>query len=198
PTTIAAGGSYTVHVVATTSANECGPVSNTASASATNEKAADNGNNSATASVTVNCPDIKVEKTADAGTVSAGDEIGFTVTLSNIGAGNASGLSFTDSLPSGLSWTIDPASSGAPLVSGNLDYSPTSLAAGASATVHVKATTTSANCGTVSNSASAAATNENATDTANNNATASVQVQCPDLSVTKTKDASPVSAGDAI
>jgi uncharacterized repeat protein (TIGR01451 family) len=74
-------------------------VSNTASASATNEKASDNTNNSATASVTVQCPDIKVEKTADAATVNAGDQIGFTVTLSNIGTGQANGVSFTDALP---------------------------------------------------------------------------------------------------
>jgi uncharacterized repeat protein (TIGR01451 family) len=98
PTTIAAGGSSTVHVVATTSSANCGPVSNTASASATNEKASDNTNNSATASVTVQCPDIKVEKTADAATVNAGDQIGFTVTLSNIGTGQANGVTFTDAL----------------------------------------------------------------------------------------------------
>ena len=56
------------------------------------KKASDNGNNSANASVTVNCPDVKVTKVANpVGPVSAGDDIGFDVTLSNIGAGNAAG-----------------------------------------------------------------------------------------------------------
>jgi len=187
-----------VHVKATTSADNCGPVSNTASASATNEKSTDTGNNSATASVTVLCPDIKVEKTADAASVSAGDQIGFTVKVSNIGSGNAVGLTFTDTLPAGLTWTIDPASTGWSIAGGNLVYTPTTLAAGASTTVHVKATTSSNNCGSVSNTASASATNEKASDTTNNTATASVTVLCPDLVVSKLADASPVNAGQPI
>jgi uncharacterized repeat protein (TIGR01451 family) len=200
PTTLAAGFSTTVHITATTSAANCGPVSNTASASATNEKASDNGNNSATASVTVNCPDVKVTKVANpVGPVSAGEDIGFDVTLSNIGAGNAAGVSFTDTLPAGLTWTITPASAGWSIVSGALVYTPTTLAAGFSTTVHVQATTSSANCGPVSNTASATATNEKSTDTANNSATASVTVNCPDIKVTKVANpVGPVSAGDDI
>src|SRR4029079_9031670 len=198
PTTLAAGANTTVHVKATSSADNCGTVSNTASATATNEKASDNTNNSATASVLVKCPDIKVEKTADAPSVSSGDQIGFTVTVSNIGTGNAAGLSFTDALPAGLTWTIDPASTGWSIAGGNLVYTPTTLAAGASTTVHVKATTSSNNCGSVSNTASASATNEKASDTTNNTATASVTVLCPDLVVSKLADASPVNAGQPI
>src|SRR6185369_11890183 len=198
PTTLAAGANTTVHVKATTSADNCGPVSNTASASATNEKSTDTANNSATASVTVLCPDIKVEKSADAASVSSGDQIGFTVTVSNIGTGNAAGLSFTDALPAGLTWTIDPASTGWSIAGGNLVYTPTTLAAGANTTVHVKATTSADNCGPVSNTASASATNEKSTDTGNNSATASVTVLCPDIKVEKTADAASVSAGDQI
>src|SRR5438067_12706917 len=46
-----------------------------------------------------------------AATVDAGSGIGFTVVLSNSGAGIATGLSVTDNLPagSGVSWTIDAA-----------------------------------------------------------------------------------------
>jgi len=98
----------------------------------------------------VQCPDIKVQKVANpAGPVSAGDNIGFDVTLSNIGTGNAVGLSFTDTLPSGLTWTIDPASADWSISGGALVYAPTTLAAGASTTVHVKATTSSSQCGPV-------------------------------------------------
>jgi uncharacterized repeat protein (TIGR01451 family) len=173
-------------------------VSNTASASATNEKASDNTNNSATASVTVQCPDIKVEKTADAATVNAGDQIGFTVTLSNIGTGNANGVSFTDALPAGLTWTESPDSANFSISGNNLVFAPTTIAAGGSSTVHVVATTSSANCGPVSNTASASATNEKASDNTNNSATASVTVQCPDIKVEKTADAATVNAGDQI
>src|SRR4029078_8351794 len=102
---VLAGPNWSVHVVATSSAANCGPVSNTATVSANNERAADNANNTANASVTVNCPDIKVEKTADAATVNAGDQLGFTVTVSNIGPGNATGVTFTDALPAGVART---------------------------------------------------------------------------------------------
>jgi uncharacterized repeat protein (TIGR01451 family) len=198
PTSLAAGGSSSVHIVATTSSANCGPVSNTASASASNEKSTDNANNTASASVTVNCPDLKVEKTEDAPTVNAGDQLGFTVTLSNIGPGAAYGVSFTDALPAGLTFTESPDSPDWSVSGGNLVYAPTSLAAGGSSSVHVVATTSSANCGPVSNTASASASNEKSTQLANNSASASVTVNCPDLTVTKAADAAAVSAGDNI
>ena len=58
----------------------------------------------------MNCAAIDVEKVADDDGVSAGDQIGFTVTLTNTGEGEAKGISFTDVLPAGLSWSISPAS----------------------------------------------------------------------------------------
>src|SRR6185503_18634826 len=44
----------------------------------------------------VRAADIDVEKEADDASVSAGQQIGFTVTISNDGAGTATGLAFTD------------------------------------------------------------------------------------------------------
>src|SRR5204862_7316158 len=78
---------------------------------------------------------ITVAETPDAATVDAGSGIGFTVVLSNSGAGMATGLSVTDNLPAGngVNWTIDAGNSDPGWsVSGtppnqNLDYSPTTL-----------------------------------------------------------------------
>ena len=56
------------------------------------------GSDTDTAVVDVNCGAIDVDKAADAASVSAGDRIGFTVTLRNTGAGEARGLQFTDVL----------------------------------------------------------------------------------------------------
>ena len=89
----------------------------------------------------VNCAAIDVEKVADDESVVAGDQIGFTVTLSNTGEGEAKGIQFTDVLPTGLDWSIDPASEGWSIQGPNLVFAPTTLAAGASSSVHVVATT---------------------------------------------------------
>ena len=198
--TIAAHGSATITVDYTVpTSTSGGPQTNSVTVTSDTSDP-ETGNNLASDTNTVLTPDLRVQKTANpAGPVSAGDEIGFDVTLSNIGTGTAFGVSFTDTLPnSGLSWSISPSSTGWSISGNSLIYSPTTLAAGASTTVHVKATSSSANCGLVSNTASAAASNEKAPDTGNNTATASVTVNCPDLAVSKLADASPVNAGNPI
>src|SRR5204862_83283 len=88
-------------------------------------------------------PNIHITKTADDATVNSGGQVGFTVTISNTGNGAATGLSFTDDLPDGLSWSISPAAadpSWAINGSGDLVYNSTTLAAGATSAVHVIAT----------------------------------------------------------
>jgi uncharacterized repeat protein (TIGR01451 family) len=103
-------------------------------------------------SALVQLPALEITKTADAASVSAGDSIGFTVTITNTGTGAAGGLSFSDALPSGtgVSWSINPASTGWSISgsppSQSLVYKATSLAAGASTSVHVVSSTTSASC----------------------------------------------------
>src|SRR5207249_2881590 len=56
----------------------------------------------------VNVAHIGLAKTAGAGTASAGDQIGYLITVTNSGAGTASGVVLSDTLPTtaGLSWTI--------------------------------------------------------------------------------------------
>ena len=155
PATLNAGASTTVHVVATTDATDCGQLDNTATVTTTND-----GSDQAGASIDVNCAAIDVEKTADADAVNAGEQVGFTVTLKNTGEGQAKGLQFTDVLPAGLSWSISPASAGWSIANGNLVYTPTTLDAGASSSVHVVATTDKGDCGTVDNTASVSTTND--------------------------------------
>src|SRR4029079_10408995 len=63
------------------------------------------GNDSA--STTVNCATVTIDKNADAASVNAGSQIGFTVTLTNSTAGQATGLAITDALPggTGIDWS---------------------------------------------------------------------------------------------
>jgi uncharacterized repeat protein (TIGR01451 family) len=168
PSTLAAGGSSSVHVSATTTSADCGQIDNTATVTTSND-----GQDSSSASVDVNCPEIDVLKTADDDSVSAGDQIGFTVTLTNTGSGEAQGLAFSDPLPAGLAWSIDPASAGWSIVGGNLVYSPSTLAASASSSVHVVATTTSADCGTIDNTATVTTSNDG-----QDSSSASIDVDC--------------------
>ena len=146
--TIAPGASKSVHVVSPTTAATCGIVDNTATVTSSGA-----GSGSDAASVDVNCAAIDVEKTADAESVNAGEQAGFTVTLKNTGEGQAKGIQFTDVLPAGLTWTISPASAGWSIANGSLVYAPTTLDAGASTTVHVVATTDATDCGQLDNTA---------------------------------------------
>ena len=64
--------------------------------------------NSDQATIEVDCPAIGISKDADhEGSVSAGDEVGFTVTIGNTGDGTAFDVSVSDELPAALFWALD-------------------------------------------------------------------------------------------
>ena len=200
----AADASVHVHVTSPTTSATCGTVINWAAADSTNDGSPSVG----PTSIAVNCPDLAITKVADAAWVSAGDTIGYTVTISNTGQGDATGVSLTDNLPGGnaatpVTWVIDngvgqPAAftlTGAP---GSqvltLAGQPITLAPGQSLVVHVTAATTSTSCATYDNSASLASTN-GASPTVG---PITITVNCGDLAITKTADAPSVSAGSPI
>ncbi|MFP5361742.1 MAG: DUF11 domain-containing protein [Thermoleophilia bacterium] len=190
---LAAGATATVHVTSPTTFATCGSVDNTANATSTNGASP----SPATSAVTVLCPDLDLTKVADDAVVSAGDQIGFTITVSNSAGGTAAGVTISDALPtgSGVSWTIDAGGSdtGCSIASNTLSCSFGSLAPNASKKVHVVSPTTSASCKTYSNTASA-----NATNHAQVQASASTTVNCGDIELTKVADAATVSAGDQV
>ncbi|MGH9955980.1 MAG: DUF11 domain-containing protein, partial [Pyrinomonadaceae bacterium] len=195
------GDSRTVNVSGTTDAADCAAtLDNTATAAADNEAAGTLANNTSSASIAVQCPDLQVTKTSDAATVSATDGIGFTITVSNIGPGVANDVTLSDTLPTnaGLSWSENPNNLQCGISGGILTCNFGTLASGASASVHIVSPTTPDTCGTVTNTATAAAGNERSTDTANNTSTASIAVQCPDVVVTKVADSATVNAGNPI
>jgi uncharacterized repeat protein (TIGR01451 family) len=192
---LANGDSYSVHITASTSFADCATYDNTATAHASNAPDAQDS-----ASIVCQAPSLSVTKTADAGSVNAGDPVGFTMTVANGGPGTAKGVTLTDPLPAGTAsaWSIDsgPAQcsiSGAP-GSQELDCSPVDLAAGDSYSVHVTAGTSLAACTTYDNTATAHASNApDASDSA------SIECNSAQVSITKTADHSgPVNAGGQI
>ncbi|MEO6058870.1 MAG: hypothetical protein ABIQ05_02695, partial [Candidatus Limnocylindria bacterium] len=115
-----AGDSFTVQVEADTAPADCDDLFNEASAWASNEATNEEDdvldNNTDDHTIVVECPALTAEKDADGDdpeTVSAGQEIGFTITVSNSdvdGTGTAYSVELDDLLPagSGLDWSIDP------------------------------------------------------------------------------------------
>ena len=188
---LASGASFTVHITSPTDKTTCGTVSNTASASAEND-----GSDQSTATVTVLCPSIDVQKVADDGTVNANDQIGFKITVTNTGEGDATNVSMTDTLPTnpGLVWTVaDNGGASCTIDTGVLTCTKATLASGAHFTVHITSPTDQTTCGTVNNTASASAGNDGS-----DQASAHVDVLCPDVSILKTADAGTVQGGDPV
>jgi uncharacterized repeat protein (TIGR01451 family) len=193
--TMAEGTSKSVTLSRVTTAQDCPSITNTATVTATGDT--NTGNNSSTASVTVNCGQILVAKTADQATVVAGGTIGFVISIANLGAGTATGVVISDTLPSAgsLVWTIDAANSdtGCAISAGVLTCTFGDLGPLATRTVHVTSPTTGADCGTIRNVATATSTNDSGGE-----ASDSIVVSChPDVSVVKTGSGPVIAGGSA-
>jgi uncharacterized repeat protein (TIGR01451 family) len=175
--------SGSVHIVSDTTPADCGTVDNPGSIDSGND-----GSGVASDSVDVLCASIDIAKVANPeGPVSAGDTIGFDITVTNDGDGTAHGVVATDDLP-GSGWTADAPTGDTTgvvcgIASGTLTCTDDSMAAGDSFTVHVHRATTAADCGTVDNTADVTTSNDG-----EDSASASVDVLCPDIKVTKTPD----------
>lgn len=192
------GTSISIQVQSPADADDCGLHDNEATAGASNEPASALDNNSAgPVGVVVNCADIDIDKQADDASVSAGEDIGFTVTVTNRGTGPATGVTVTDVLPAaaGLHWRIDGGSAAGTcsISSGTLTCAPGTVGAGQSLSVHITSGTTAGSCGTIDNTARVTTTNDG-TDAA----FATTTVECASLRVTKTADDDWVSSSQTI
>ncbi len=184
-------------------------ITNTATVTADGDTAT--SNNTSTATVEVQCPDISVDKMADAGIVSAGETIGFSIEVENSdadGTGTALDVTLDDELPGGpgIDWSIDYVLLDGVEVEEASDFcsidgvpETESLAcdfgdmdAGDSAIVHVSSETTADSCETYDNIAVANALNHGQVTSLE----ATVTVECPGLNLVKTADADPIDAGD--
>ncbi|MEP6758073.1 MAG: DUF11 domain-containing protein [Actinomycetota bacterium] len=191
---LASGASASVHITSPTTSATCGTVSNTGTVDASNTTQVSTG----IVTIEVQCAALAISKVADDSVVNAGDTIGYTITVSNNGAGTAKGVVVHDTLPTngGLAWTIDAANSdaGCSIASGVLTCNFGDMASGTSKHVHLTSPTTAATCGQVVNAASATTTNDGSPTTGN----VSITVDCPGISVIKTADAETVDAADQV
>jgi uncharacterized repeat protein (TIGR01451 family) len=133
-------------------------------------------------------PNLSYVKTADNASVNAGQNIGFTITVTNTGVADATGVTISDPLPggAGIDWAESPDNpncsiSGTPPAQETLNCGPVTLAAlTGSLSVHVQSGTTAASCGTYNNTATFASTNAGS-----GSASASTSVNCAAIQILK-------------
>jgi uncharacterized repeat protein (TIGR01451 family) len=198
--TLTAGSTIEVHITGTAGPNDCGSVSNTASVTVGNEMSPESSGDpesvnvtlpggtsptavtldehSSTATITVNCPDVDMLKTADSSSIlftdtsPATQTVGFTLTITNEGTGTAKNVVLTDPLPGGVDivWTKDTSAvgttpsafvlNGTTAGSQSLTLASSTLAAGQTISVHITGTATPTDCGPLTNTASVTVGNE--------------------------------------
>jgi uncharacterized repeat protein (TIGR01451 family) len=168
------------------------------------------GSDDDSAEVCVKLPVIHIVKTPDAAQVNAGEDIGFTLTVSNSGSGDAHGVTLTDTLPTnaGLDWSIESQGAGwnstCAILAGVLSCGPVTVPAGTTQaastfTVHIVSGTTAAtggDCsetGLVDNTGHVSTTNDGS-----DQSSAEICVKLPTIHIVKTPDAAQVNAGEQI
>src|SRR5206468_3654110 len=163
-----------VHVNASAAAGST--ITNRADVSSTTADS-NTGNNSSTATTTVaTSADVSVTKTDSPDPVTAGQNLTYTIIVTNNGPSDAQGVSLTDTIPANTTFVsfVKPAGWTFTNVAGLITANDSAaLAAGATATftlvVNVDSTTAAGT--TISNTATVATTTTE-TNTANNTATA--------------------------
>ena len=147
----------------------------------------------ATVRVTPQRIDLSIDKTIDRLTPNVGENINYRLTLRNAGPSTATGIRVLDLLPAGTAFVSSISSSGTYVASTGI-WTPTALAANATATLTIVARVTAP--GTVSNTAEVIAANQPDVDSIPGNAIASeddiksITFSTPvaDLSLTQTVD----------
>ena len=168
---IANGANTTLTLVA--QATSIGTKNTTTAKTAETEYDNVSANNMANTTVTVlTAADIAVTNTVNTPNVNIGSNATFTITATNLGPNNATGLALTDLLPAGLTFVSASAPSGTTYNSSTGVWTIGNLTAAGAKTLTVVATVTSP--GAKTTTASLSALNETDLVASNNSATATV------------------------
>lgn len=194
PSPLAIGSSATITIVATANGTGSATISNTATVASTNDPNA--GNNSATTTTTATTLlDLSIVKTVNNATPNIGDNVTFTLTLSNNSTNAATGVQVTDQLPAGL--TFVSASPAAEYNSGTGIWTVGTVNGGTNRVLTITATATAS----ATNTATITALDQTDTNATNNQSsvtvTATAAIQA-DLTITKTDSPDPVPSGNNV
>ena len=178
---LAGAASYpAITVTVTVLQGAANPVTNTAAVSGGSETNMTNDTASDPTNI-VSSADIAVTKTVDNATPNQGANVVFTITATNNGPSNATGVQVTDLLPAGL--TFVSASSGT-YTPGTGVWIVGNVANGGSSTLTITATVTGTTA--VINTATKTAETEPDPVAGNNTASVTVTGQAADIAITKT------------
>lgn len=198
------GATDTLTLVVNVNPSTTGTITNTANVSTTSTDLAA-GNNSATATTTVNTSaDLTVTKTASPDPVTAGQQLTYTINVTNNGPSDAQTVQLSDTLPAGTTFVSFTAPAGwsttAPAVGGTgaVTASIATLPPGTAGPFTLVVTVTNAAANPTLNSATVTSpTDTNAGNNAGNSSTAVVPPSA-DLTITKTAGSGPFSPGAPI
>jgi uncharacterized repeat protein (TIGR01451 family)/fimbrial isopeptide formation D2 family protein len=182
--TLANNASATMQITATVTAS--GHIDNTVTFTSMLQTDSNGANNSAT--VSINIPlavDIAVTKTVDNNRPNVGSNATFTITATNNGPDNATGVTLSDVLPAGLNPVSATPAPGTTYAGGT--WTIGNLSNGASKTLTLVATVTAA--GSITNTASLSHSDQFDTNAGNNSASASVDQR---INLVVSKSASPL------
>ncbi|MBW4679707.1 MAG: DUF11 domain-containing protein [Microcoleus vaginatus WJT46-NPBG5] len=185
--TLATGQSITLTINATVAANATGPLTNTATVAPPAGVTDPNNTNNQSQDTTEIIPpaDLAVTKTVDNPNPTVGQNINYTVTLTNTGPSTATNVAITDQIPAGLTFISATATQGTYDNTTGL-WTVGNLANGAAVTLTISATVNTTN--PITNTATISASDQPDPDPADNTGTVTVPQQQADLAVTKTVD----------
>jgi uncharacterized repeat protein (TIGR01451 family) len=146
----------------------------------------------------VEVSDILINKTVSNPTPNPGDNITYTITVTNQGPSQAGGIKVTDLLPAGLTYVSSTPSQGT-YNSGTGLWTVGSLAVAGVATLQITATVNNGTAGQViNNTATLSALDQFDPSTSNNSKLVSITVVGANLGVTKTVDKASPNVGDTV
>ncbi|MDX2436715.1 MAG: hypothetical protein QNL88_06675, partial [Acidobacteriota bacterium] len=189
----------TLTLVATVDGGTAGTtITNNASITGADQADSDGGNNTDSAGITVSSSDLQLAKVVDNNAPNEGDTVTYTVTLTNAGPNDATGVTVTDLLPAGVTYVSDTPSQGS-YVSGTGLWTVGGVTNASNATLTLVATVDGGTAGTtVTNNASIAAADQTDPDGGNNTDSAGVTVSSADLQLAKVVDNNAPNEGDTV
>ena len=175
---LAAGAVATTNVVVTVNPGAAGSITNTVTVTG-NVSDPNLSNNTSTVTTQVGqSVDLALVKTAAPNPVKAGQQLTYTLTATNNGPSNATGVTIVDTLPASTSYSSASGQSSATITGQTLTLNVGNLAVGASSTVTVVVVVASTATGTITNTATVSG-NQPDPNLANNTASVTTQIDVP-------------------
>jgi uncharacterized repeat protein (TIGR01451 family) len=197
---LASGATATTTVVVALSPTLSGSVSNTVTVTG-NQPDPNPTNNTSTVTTSIAASaDLSLVKSASSGSAKPGGPLTYTLTVSDLGPSNATGITIVDTLPAGFVYGSASGDTSATLTGNTLTLNVGNLNTGATTVVTVTGTVASTASGSITNTAtvSGAQADPNLTNNTSSVTTLIAQVTqqaSTDLKIVKTANPSPATSG---